>query len=55
MGTKKFFTLAELEDIVNYPNFFESNDDGATVDIVQLPPDKVNIVLDNKGTDESAL
>ncbi|XP_017795699.1 PREDICTED: piggyBac transposable element-derived protein 3-like [Habropoda laboriosa] len=55
MGTRKFFTLAELEDAVNDPNFFESDDDGATVDIVELPPDKVDIVSDIEDTDENTL
>ena len=55
MGTRKFFTLAELEDAVDDPNFFESDDDGATVDIVELPPDKVDIVSDIEGIDETTL
>lgn len=33
-------------------NLFESDDDGATV---ELPPDKVNIVLDIKDIDENTL
>ncbi|GFU07223.1 hypothetical protein NPIL_185191 [Nephila pilipes] len=46
MDTKKFCKLGELEDTVNYPNFFESDDDGTAIDIVELPTDKVYIVLD---------
>ena len=45
MGTSKFFTLAELQDAVDDPNFFESDDDGATVDIVS----------DIEGIDETTL
>ena len=55
MGTRKFFTLAELEDAVDDPNFFESDDDGAIVDIVELPPDKVDIVSDIEDIDETTL
>ncbi|CAK9801055.1 PiggyBac transposable element-derived protein 3 [Anthophora plagiata] len=55
MGTRKFFTLAELEDAVNDPNFFESDDDGATVDIFELPPDKVDIVSDIEDIDDNSL
>ncbi|GFU00342.1 hypothetical protein NPIL_337041 [Nephila pilipes] len=46
MDTRKFFMLAKLEDAVNDPDFFESDNDGATVDIVELHPNKVDIVLD---------
>ncbi|GFT16962.1 hypothetical protein NPIL_333061 [Nephila pilipes] len=54
MGTRKFFTLAELEDVVNEPNFFESDNDGATVDI-DLFPDKVDIISDTEDLDENIL
>lgn len=47
--------MTELKDAVNDPNFFESDDDGATVYIVELPPDKVNIVSDIEDIDENTL
>ncbi|GFT53716.1 hypothetical protein NPIL_96341 [Nephila pilipes] len=55
MGTKKFFTFAELQETVNDPNFFESDDDGATVVIDELPPNKVEIVSDMEDIDENTL
>ncbi|GFT52851.1 hypothetical protein NPIL_599951 [Nephila pilipes] len=47
--------LVELEHAVNDPNFFESDDDGATVDIGELPPDKVDIVPDIEEIEENTL
>lgn len=47
MDTRKFFALAEFEDAVNCPNFFKSDDDAATVDIIKLPLEKIDILEDN--------
>ncbi|GFU02259.1 hypothetical protein NPIL_109711 [Nephila pilipes] len=55
MGTRKSFILAELEDAINDPNFFEGDDDSATVDTAELLPDKVGIVSDIEDTNENTL
>ncbi|GFS65233.1 hypothetical protein NPIL_605131, partial [Nephila pilipes] len=42
-------------DTVNYPNFSESKDDGAAVDIVELPHGKIDIVSDIGDIEENRL
>lgn len=55
MGTRQFLTLAELEEIVNDPNFFEDDDLDAEIDIVALPPDNVDVISDAEDIDEDVL
>lgn len=43
MGNRKFLTLS---DIVNCTNFFESDDYDVFADIIEHPPNKVDIVSD---------
>ncbi|GFT45317.1 hypothetical protein NPIL_24761 [Nephila pilipes] len=55
MDPRKFFTLSELEDAMNDPNFFESDDDGADVDIVEFPPDEADVVSDVEDIGQNTL
>lgn len=58
MCSKQFFTLAELtEALDNDPNFLEQFDDEECdgIDIVELPPEKVDVVSDEEDFDENEL
>lgn len=55
MGTRKFLSLAELEEIISDENFFEDEDGDAAIDIVELPPDDVDIMSDVEEIDETLL
>ncbi|GFU05398.1 hypothetical protein NPIL_64991 [Nephila pilipes] len=51
----RFCTPIELEGTVNDPNFLESDDDDATVDIVEPPRDKIDIVSGIEYSDDNTL
>lgn len=56
MGTRKFLTLMEVEEMVNDPNFLNGDDDESeTIDIVALPPENVDVVSDVEDIDENVL
>lgn len=57
MGERQFLHLNEIEDLLNDPHFIESIDfqDETTIDIVQLPPDKVDEVSDQEDIDDNIL
>lgn len=55
MGSKKFLTLAELENILEDPNFWSDDDDDSPVDIVELPPENVDNVSDVEDIDDDIL
>ena len=53
MARRKFLSLSEIEELVNDPNFqsnlLESDDDEkACTDIVELPPESVDVVSDRE-------
>jgi len=55
MGTRQFLSLTQLEDMINDPNFFDEDEPDAVVDIVELPPDNVDVVSDLEDFDEDVL
>ncbi|CAG9835712.1 unnamed protein product [Diabrotica balteata] len=54
MGTRRFYTLAELEDIINDPYFLDDDEDNG-IYIVELPPDNVDDVSDVEEIDKDIL
>ena len=59
MARRKFLSLSEIEELVNDPNFqidlLESDDEETFIDIVELPPESVDIVSDEEEIDEDDL
>ena len=59
MARRKFLSLSENEEFVNDPNLqsklLESNDEETCTDIVELPPESVDVVSDKEEIDEDNL
>ena len=59
MARRKFLSLSEIEELVNDPNFqsnlLESDDEETCTDIVELPPESVDVVSDKEEIDEDDL
>ena len=58
MSLKKFYTLAEAEEVLNNdPNFLLQFDDVEynVIDVVELPPDNTDIMWDEEDIDEDLL
>lgn len=57
MAQRQFYHLYELEDLMNDPNFIDSIDfdDDNNIEIVQLPPDRVDQVSDNEDIDDNVM
>ena len=47
MNNKQFLSLEEVESLMNDPDFYQQFDDeNCPIDIVVLPPDKVDVISD---------